>query len=177
MKDLFERLQPLYPHSAVNARFDPFGIAVFSKRPLDTPQFRNPKVGTPYFTATVRLQDNRAVSLGVVHPFPPLTAEDYGNREFQISEAARSLLRGNPRILMGDFNATPWSASLRKLEYKGWRRASSLLPTQSLLGGLPLDHVLVSHDWSQVNTSVGPALGSDHRPVTAKLAVPPVPQP
>ena len=79
-----------------------------------------------------------------------------------------------PVIVAGDFNASPeqWSRTLlsRSLrEVTGRWRPSATRPD-----GLPLvnvDGILVSHAWAVADASVGPRGFSDHRAVTAALAL------
>jgi endonuclease/exonuclease/phosphatase (EEP) superfamily protein YafD len=39
------------------------------------------------------------------------------------------------------------------------------------MAGIPIDHVLVSDDVSAIDRRVGPAFGSEHRPVIADLGI------
>jgi len=171
MEPLLAHLKLRYPHAWVEPRGDAFGVAVFSRWPVQAGQVHMPARGTPFFTGTLLWQDRQPVALAVLHPMPPVTSEDLATRDWQIAQVAQALPRELPRVLMGDFNATPWSQGLRQLKGEGWVRASGLQPTHSLWGGLPIDHILVSAQWATVSASVGPSLGSDHKPVTARLAL------
>lgn len=171
MAPLLAHLKLRYPHAWVEPRVDAFGVAVFSRWPVQAGQVHMPARGTPFFTGTLLWQDRQPVALAALHPMPPVTSEDLATRDWQIAQVAQALPRELPRVLMGDFNATPWSQGLRQLEGLGWARASGLQPTHSLWGGLPIDHILVSAQWATVSSSLGPSLGSDHKPVTARLAL------
>ena len=68
-----------------------------------------------------------------------------------------------------DFNATPWSAGMRRamagnLQYRSlsapWR------PTWEVgsIFGLPIDHVLCTAPLVIASRAIGPDVGSDHRP-------------
>jgi endonuclease/exonuclease/phosphatase (EEP) superfamily protein YafD len=82
---------------------------------------------------------------------------------------------------VGDLNCTPFARSFAALcETAGVRdsaRGFSLTNTwhiKSTFLGLPLDHILVSPDILVAERIVGPAVGSDHRWVMARLVpVPP----
>jgi endonuclease/exonuclease/phosphatase (EEP) superfamily protein YafD len=89
------------------------------------------------------------------------------------------LLRNIPKfgdrvILVGDFNAAPWSWQMRRLVVAaGLRRhgtyeASWPAPVPFLL----IDNVLATPDIKAVSFRTGPFLGSDHLPVVATVAVP-----
>ena len=84
-------------------------------------------------------------------------------------------------ILAGDFNLTPWSFALQRLDKQlGLMRRDRALfswPARAGLGGqwsipvLPIDHVYAGADWRTVSITRGPRLGSDHYPVVAVLAL------
>ena len=76
-------------------------------------------------------------------------------------------------LVVGDFNATPWSNAFAGPSSRGWRRATGLAPTWPVawrgVMGIPIDHVLASSAWRVGGARVGPDIGSDHRPVMARL--------
>ncbi|MEZ5670169.1 MAG: endonuclease/exonuclease/phosphatase family protein [Alphaproteobacteria bacterium] len=75
-----------------------------------------------------------------------------------------------PLVVAGDFNATPWSRSMRTIrESTGLCGAAGYRPTWPVwLGalGLPIDHILVSPDLAVTAETLPPA-GSDHLPIRA----------
>ncbi len=93
----------------------------------------------------------------------------------QINGALEVIKRlDGPLVLAGDFNATPWSYLLPRIEKKAvLRRASGGISAtwpSALMGlGIPIDHVLVSPGIKYATMSAGPRLGSDHRPIIAEL--------
>jgi endonuclease/exonuclease/phosphatase (EEP) superfamily protein YafD len=90
-------------------------------------------------------------------------------------------LNAGSMILGGDFNATPWSVPMRKLDRAvGLVRRTHALPTWPAgrittlrfpwpTPVLPIDHVFTSADWRVVSLKRGPDLGSDHFPIVAVL--------
>lgn len=83
-------------------------------------------------------------------------------------------------IVTGDFNATPWSWSLRRqdkaLGLKRRTRALASWPSGAFsrvakapFPVLPIDHVYAGKAWKTVKVERGPALGSDHRPIVVTL--------
>ena len=86
-------------------------------------------------------------------------------------------------ILTGDFNLTPWSFALRRLDDRlgmerrdralfSWpARLSSKTPLSWPLAALPIDHVYAGRAWRTVSIERGPRLGSDHYPLVVKLAL------
>jgi endonuclease/exonuclease/phosphatase (EEP) superfamily protein YafD len=84
-------------------------------------------------------------------------------------------------IVTGDFNATPWSWSLKRQDRAlGLDRRTRALASwpagrfARLFGApfpiLPIDQVYAGKAWKTVNVQRGPVLGSDHRPVVVTLA-------
>lgn len=86
-------------------------------------------------------------------------------------------------ILTGDFNSTPWSFTRQREDtmYGMERRTRALFswPAAPLTAHriafpfpvLPIDHVYAGRDWKTVKIERGPAVGSDHFPIVATLAL------
>jgi endonuclease/exonuclease/phosphatase (EEP) superfamily protein YafD len=164
-----------YPHRVLAPSDDPFGLGVLSKYPLASVE----KVAPADSLATLKLRlmlDVRGhkVTLTAVHPMPPISATYARERDASLRlEAERIARSGIPGILLGDMNDTPWSTGLRAAA--PLQRASGLDPTWPNAWGwlsiLPLDHVLVTPGVRVEKPSLGPNLGSDHRPVRVRLAL------
>ena len=131
--------------------------------------------------AIVRLPDGQEVSilgLHLAHAWP-------GNQARQIAvlgEITRDLPR--PLIILGDFNATPWSHALVQAQaltgtlripgYRvSWRGAypSPFGDVPAILGQA-IDHILLSPDLGVERTMVVDIPGSDHDAVGAVIRVP-----
>jgi endonuclease/exonuclease/phosphatase (EEP) superfamily protein YafD len=138
-----------------------------------------PPGGTPHFNAVLATPAGGAFQLTVVHPMPPISPTDRQARDDLFAQlGAAPPGSAVARVMMGDFNTTPWSAGLRRLHSAGWARASGLVPTYSLLRSLPIDHILATRaHWRVAAAGVGPWLGSDHKPVWAVLRPLPPPAP
>lgn len=77
-------------------------------------------------------------------------------------------------VLVGDLNSSPWSYSFRALKAQtGLVTARALTPSWPAwpinLPQVALDHILASQDLAFVESKTGPAVGSDHLPVIARL--------
>ena len=84
------------------------------------------------------------------------------------------------RVVLGDFNATPWNTAFREM-----RRRANLslgttrwwLPTwpdlEPALLRIPIDHVLVAGDLPVLRAQLGAPIASDHRPLLAAIRVGP----
>ena len=105
-------------------------------------------------------------------------------QQAQLRRLAEGLARFDPRtaILTGDFNLTPWSFALRRLDarlgLKRRTRAMATWPARDIghfpsslpFAFLPIDHVYAGGDWKTVEVRRGPRLGSDHFPLVVTLA-------
>jgi endonuclease/exonuclease/phosphatase (EEP) superfamily protein YafD len=79
-------------------------------------------------------------------------------------------------IVAGDFNSTPWSFDLRRLDQQlGLERRDRALfswpALYSPVAFLPIDHIYAGGAWRTVAIARGPRLGSDHYPIVATLAL------
>jgi endonuclease/exonuclease/phosphatase (EEP) superfamily protein YafD len=164
-----------YPHRVEAPQPDPFGLAVLSRHPLTGAQaLAEPdRRATLQLRVTLTMAGGKTVHLSALHPMPPLNAGYAQIRDQALVREARHLERlGGLALMGGDFNTTPWARGLFAIDSQ-LRRASGIAGTwPNALGWasvLPLDHVLASRGWQLLDSSRGPNLGSDHRPVIVRL--------
>ncbi|MEO8082468.1 MAG: endonuclease/exonuclease/phosphatase family protein [Ardenticatenales bacterium] len=181
---------PGWPFDAITTapRDDFFGVGVYVRRDAASRGLRVTDAITdvlrpdderqrPYARATLHWA-GRSATLVAAHPPPPMGAAMTRERDAALA-AASSILAGagRPGILCGDINATPWST--------GRRAARSAAPlVDATLGhgylgtwpaplgrflGIPIDVCLIDPSLASVAASVGPVLGSDHRPLHVTL--------
>lgn len=80
-----------------------------------------------------------------------------------------------PVIIAGDFNAAPWSETVRRVAAAS---GTELVPGFRLtlrmarVPFLPIDHILISPQLSAAHVHTGPPIGSDHLPVVAEIGLP-----
>ena len=87
----------------------------------------------------------------------------------------------NRGIIVGDFNATPWSPAFRRLASGRWRDAADVVghglrptwPSWTPLPVSPLDHVLVSSGLGVSAVNAADVPGSPHRALIVTVIVPP----
>ncbi|MCU0754313.1 MAG: endonuclease/exonuclease/phosphatase family protein [Xanthomonadales bacterium] len=174
-------LRPLdarYPVRHTEARDDPFGIGLWSRLPASliesTPM---PPIALP----TLRLDwaDPEPGSLWLVHPFPPIGGDATRWRDQQLAELATRVRGAASVIVTGDLNATPWSAAYRQFRADsgladaaagGWPWPTWSGPNVFAALAIPIDHALHGSGWQVRRHSVGPDVGSDHRPVIVEWA-------
>lgn len=138
----------------------PFGVGVLARDTAHV-QWRNHN-GIPYAEINVRHNGKPLVLFGI-HPMPPITADDHQARN-ELIASLNEKAKETSVIVAGDFNASPWSSAVN---IENLSRASTLQPTW--LGILPIDMILATKDWVKVIGDVGPDIGSDHKPVFARL--------
>jgi endonuclease/exonuclease/phosphatase (EEP) superfamily protein YafD len=128
-------------------------------------------------------ESGTAVGLLGIHPLAPDTAEFASLRDAQIRFAANWAKdrEGEPTVVVGDFNAGPWSHAFRDLlstgrlvdSEKGFGLQPSFPATVNIVLRVPIDHLLASPDIGVLDRRLGPRLGSDHFPLLVDLVVPP----
>ncbi len=123
--------------------------------------------------------DGEVAILGI-HPLSPTNRERAGLRDRQLAFAADwAVDRPGRKVVVGDFNASPWSAPFRDLvartrlrnSQQGYGLGLSFPTTSPIWLRVPIDHLLYSDGLVVTGRVLGPDLGSDHLPLTVDLAV------
>ena len=173
-----ESLKLSHPHHLVHPRADNFGIALFSRLPLQQLRIirefgQSPATGaysTPSIEAHLSMGSRELVLYGI-HPVPPAGFTAWQSRNHQLRAVADCTAEtGKPTIVIGDLNATPWCEGMRSLRSNGRLDFRSAIPpwlptwrARSIFA-IPIDHVLCTSPLVIKDRKVGPDLGSDHRP-------------
>ena len=170
-----------YPHRHLIDNRGTSSIAVYSRIPFDSLKVRRSKKDRlPWLDLSLTI-DQQPLQILAIHPYVPLSPESARLRNAQLNEVAGWMDPDRSRILLGDFNCTPWSPHftdvLRTADVTPAGYGSGLRPTwyrraraygplrQTWVFALKLDHILLSRDLNVVDHRIGPELGSDHRPV------------
>lgn len=162
-----------HPYHLLVPRTDCYGIALFSKVPLQDLR-ADLLEGIPYIEALVTLE-NDPVRIVAVHATSPQSHGHFQQRNRQLSQLAFRLKDSkHPTVLIGDLNTVPWDRSfLRFCSVSGLRAGShSKFRTWPSLGPIalmPLDHLLASSGVVTGNVSNFPIPGSDHRGLFARI--------
>ena len=112
-----------------------------------------------------------------LHPTPPLSQDKQGRRDAMIAAALRLRAPDRATLMLGDFNATPYSVGLDPITAAGLDRARCGGPWASTwlnanpLFGLHIDHAFVSEGLRLVSCEVGPWIGADHAPLIVRFQV------
>jgi len=171
-----------FPH-VVDCNDIPFCYMGFVSRwPVEKVKARSLWRGPPYLHVRVHTPHG-PVRVLLVHTlrFPWLGSQLKQMRAIAdiVQRAEKS---GEPVIVMGDFNATPFSVMLKTFQRSlGLRRITWIptWPTQPLpLPQLAIDHMFISsHFTVRGGPYTGRPAGSDHLPVIADLALRPADRP
>lgn len=170
MKSL-EPLRQNHPNIIASPEEHNFGLAVFSRLPLRQSEVR--KFADEEVNSVVTLVEHEGKTLRIIgtHPMPP-TGEDATEASLgQLQAIAKFVATsgGIPTVVLGDFNATPWSPGINALRNEStldfrtpkpvWRptwQARNIL-------ALPIDHALCTPPLFFEQRELSPDLGSDHR--------------
>jgi len=154
---------------------------IYSRWPLDQAEgLGNPGPGRQSVSAVrarVRAPGGN-FAVVAVHTVRPTSPEVLNSQIQEIAEVLRPQDRRSG-IMAGDFNATPWSAVLQRMDrLSGLVRRSRGEPTWPAywkgkhwpLPVLAIDQFYAGSDWATVSRRVSPGLGSDHRGLVTDLA-------
>jgi endonuclease/exonuclease/phosphatase (EEP) superfamily protein YafD len=159
-------------------REDNFGIALYARGPLSGTV---EPLGSPLPSVIAEvLVDGVRLRVLVTHPLPPVDSEAYRQQERQLDAVAeRARAATDSDVVMGDFNATPWSRPFVRLLHRtglcdsraGFGVQASFPSGRAALR-IPIDHLLASCSIGVGDRRIGPDIGSDHLPVIADLVIP-----
>ncbi|WP_163831411.1 endonuclease/exonuclease/phosphatase family protein [Spartinivicinus ruber] len=175
--EAFKQLHSLYPYHLEEPRNGGFGIALFSRYPIENFQtlyFGPDKL--PSISGMLNWNQKK-VQLVATHPLPPISRTKAISRDLQLAELASWLKhQQKPAILLGDLNTTPWGHSFYKLintaDLFSAREGFGMLPTwPGVIPLIPIDHILLSKDLKTISVKQGPDIGSDHLPVIAEVVL------
>lgn len=151
-------------------------FVIFSKLPIVESSARALWDGPPFIRAKLGPEAGGLTVLGVhTIRFPHSRAQFR-----QITEMGKVVekLPGR-KLVLGDFNATPFSRIMQSIEDRANLRRLTSLPSWPTLAGLPqiaIDHILVSPGIKVIESQqIGEPAGSDHYPISLKIAVPVLP--
>lgn len=174
---LLPLLKSAYPHIVTCEGYPGCDLALLSKRPWLTAGVADVQDEHP-LAVWARFEGGRtgAFIVATAHISWPLSG---GDQMAEISDLVAWLRSAtDPILIAGDFNATPWSFALRRLQWDSgllrhatfatsWPVAGSFEPIPGPL--FLIDHVLSSPEFSSLGLSTGPDLGSDHLPIVAHV--------
>lgn len=173
-----------YPYHEERPNEVAYGMALYSKFPLrevKVNRLNNEKV--PSFEATIRLPNGRDIVLHTVHPVPPKSfrkfPDNQGQKEVAMKKVGEYVAASSlPNIVAGDLNDVVWGYTDLLTETKDLlfdvrvgRGFYNSFDVNSFWMRWPLDHVLVTDDFSLHKLERLPDIGSDHFPVYVELVL------
>ena len=168
-----------YPFRMLEPREHPFGMVVYSRYPLSGEAATELTGGAPPARVPIMVSVDVETPAGVLHVagfhlFPPFTPQRLAWRNEQLAIAGDVLAEvGAPKLVVGDFNATPWSANLRAFQSENdllGINTRATWPVWLGFAGIPIDHAFVSRDLDILKIETGPDIGSDHRSLLIEVA-------
>lgn len=174
-----------YPHAMWVTRSDAFGVAIYSKWPMEpdpNQQLDCGDVALPLLRALIPVNGSR-IAFYSVHMVPPLWRLLPRMRGQFHALCDRLADETEASVLAGDFNFTDASVMHRAIRALGLTDAhqaagSGRGATWPMTGlfrfapGIRIDHVYVGRDLTVQRCHVGQGRGSDHRPIIVDIAVP-----
>ncbi len=168
-----------YPHTCSRPRDDNYGIAFFSRLPVERIEVRNfGELQIPSIEAYIKFPNNTLSFIGT-HLTPPKGRLNTYYRTRQLEDLSHYAMNIQNKVMIcGDFNLTPWS-----IYFRNFSQVSGLLdstkgfglqptwPTSLAAMRIPIDHCLVSPGIKIINRKTGPKIGSDHLPVVIDFSV------
>lgn len=175
---VMQGLRDLYPYQAGCAAPQACELLILSRVPVGAPELFATFAGPDRFAAfEPRLPGRPRVRIVALHRVKPWYLGMTGMEQAWI-DAVLARAPQRPLIVMGDFNAAPWSRPLRSLERaQGLRHPPRPIATwPRRLGpfGMPIDHILLRGPAELRSIAPwGEGLGSNHRGLLARIALPP----
>lgn len=182
-------LQPLaatYPYQAGCGHNWPCGTMIFSKqKPLemqDLTRGAGTGASTCIMRAVFRGADGKPFTLFVTHLGWPLPPWHQKMQRAALAGLVKASALQGPTVLVGDFNLTPWSYTLRDQDRDlrpMVRRTHALFTYPALiprarfrwsLPFLPIDQIYATPDWKVTAVKRLPRSGSDHFPIIATFS-------
>ena len=191
-QEALRALDDLYPYRRVAPATRGWGMAFFSRIPLD--DLEQTMIGGSdgdagggartalAMVARLRIDGHPLTVIGT-HPCSPVSPSRLYFRNRQLADLARLVGRQHgPVVLLGDLNVSPWSPYFQDLLSASGLRDSrqgfgiqASWPTSFAFARIPIDHCLVSSEIAVHDRRIGPKMGSDHFPVVVDFSIWPEP--
>lgn len=170
---ILAELKDRYPYQADCYQIDYCNLVILSKFPVIESDAKALWEGAPYIRARLGPEAGGLTVFGVhTIRFP------HSRAQFRQANVISQLIENTPgrKLVMGDFNATPFSRIVEVIESRANLRRLTSLPSWPSHLGLPqisIDHIFVSPGIVPIESEkIGEPAGSDHFPITMKIAVP-----
>jgi endonuclease/exonuclease/phosphatase (EEP) superfamily protein YafD len=159
-------------------RSDNFGVALYTRWPLSG---AIQHFASELPAAVAHLAFNGAeLDVVLIHPPPPVSGRALAAQIAQLDAVAERVHQiPGPVVVMGDYNATPWSQPFLRLvtrsglcDSRAGNGLAASYPAASAALRIPIDHALITCSIGVADRRVERDVGSDHLPVIIDLVVP-----
>jgi endonuclease/exonuclease/phosphatase (EEP) superfamily protein YafD len=165
---------PEFPYILVGDQRGLRKVAILSKLPLRPAGDVSPAT----LSGTAKLDGHTTLTVVSTHPTIAMTPHHMNERDKAIRDVFAAAAQHSNAVVIGDFNATPWSPVLANVSaHHGFTRHSGgvfqstwVTPFPAL--GIPIDHIYLSSGLGVYETGGGPFILSDHWPIYAEISVP-----
>ena len=171
-------LSDTHPHRLGCDNRPSCGLLLLSRHPLKQPRIRQLTARTQRFLrVNVDLpEDRQNIHLIATHLIKPWIYGFAQTEENTLHWAISNAENPAPTLLMGDFNAAPWSRRMRdssgRFNFRHAKRPVATWPVKAGTWGIPIDHILVRGEASIVSLIPwGADLGSNHLGLIAEIAI------
>ncbi len=172
-------LSEKYPYHLLEPRTDCYGIALFSKLPLE-------KLGTigmhgSTFIEARLLVNGAPLRVICAHATSPISYDHFRRRNAQLRDLAELLQQDTiTTIMVGDLNTVNWDGAFRRFNKRSGMHAVTdpdlrTWPSIGPIALIPLDHIFISPGLGIAHLSHFKVAGSDHRGLLAQISIPPTP--
>ncbi len=182
-----DALSPLhvdYPHRILHPQDNTYGIALYSRFPLESSKIEHlVENDVPSVFTTLVLPSGDRVRCVVLHPRPPRPdiRQDSDLRDAELVRAAQIVREfRSPFIVAGDLNDVAWSHTTHlfqrmvgALDPRIGRGIFATFHTRHRWMRYPLDHLFHSEHFAVAQLQRLPDVGSDHFPIFIELVLQP----
>ncbi|GGL70327.1 endonuclease/exonuclease/phosphatase family protein [Wenxinia marina] len=168
-----------YPHRAIRALDNGYGMGLYSRLPLENVHWRELlREGVPSLRATVRL-GGELMHLYILHPEPPVPYHSTDGRDAEIGLVGMEVAKDpTPAVVAGDLNDVAWSRTTRRfqrlsgyLDPRVGRGFFNTFHAHVPVWRWPLDHLFHHPRFRLIEMQRLPDIGSDHFPMLFRLAL------
>ncbi|MDJ0924056.1 MAG: endonuclease/exonuclease/phosphatase family protein [Acidimicrobiia bacterium] len=154
-----------------------YGITVLSNEAVDTELLRASSV-RDYVVRIEAAVGDQPVVVYAIQARRASNVTDAGYRDEYLEDVSR-MVQGetDPTVVVGDFQAAPWSHAFRSMEsdaelvnsMRGFGLQTTWPANRWAFFRLPVDHLLHSEQLTTVDRWLGPLFGVDHRPIVVTI--------
>jgi endonuclease/exonuclease/phosphatase (EEP) superfamily protein YafD len=178
--DALKPLEAVYPYRLnCVGQMPQCGVAIFSKHPFSHGFAGHIGPWRPALVTVTLDLDGTPFTLTELQLTNPLTDLGDGRQTRQADLLADYLAaQAGNQVVMGDFNSAPWSGLQRQLRARtgidnSGRLAFTWPSWAPAIFRIPIDQIFVRGSLTVSNYRAGPAVGSDHLPLLAEIALKP----